>query len=145
MSAKRRTTALASGVRKRAAMASARRGLELPATSLIAPFAPAIHPSPAAMVAGVAIAVFPGQVLTGSPSEHATNSPSVRGGHNHYVRVMAIRGDLLSRRFSRPARPVVALRLLSARSSLDLRISATTAVLRPHWRQERHPCFPTLL
>src|SRR5215470_18252243 len=99
MSAKRRTTALASGVRKRAAMASARRGLELPATSLIAPFAPAIHPSPAAVDAGVAIAVFPGQVLTGSPSEHATNSPSVRGGHNNYVRVMAIRSDLLSRRF----------------------------------------------
>src|SRR5215468_8107387 len=99
MSAKRRTTALASGVRKRAAIASARRGLELPATSLIAPFAPAIHPSPAAVVAGVTIAVFPGQVLTGSPSEHATNSQSVRGGHNNYVRVMAIRSDLLSRRF----------------------------------------------
>src|SRR5258708_19320396 len=108
MSGKACPCAVASGVHRRAGMGSARRGLELRATSLIAPFAPAIPPSPAAMVAGVAIAVFPGQVLTGSPSEHATNSPSVRGGHNNYVRVMAIRGDLLSRRFFRPARRAVA-------------------------------------
>src|SRR5215467_620176 len=47
MSAKRRTTALASGVLSRAAIASARRGLELPATSLIAPFVAAIYASPA--------------------------------------------------------------------------------------------------
>src|SRR5215475_4760173 len=37
MSAKRRTTALVSGVARWAAMASASAGLELPATSLIAP------------------------------------------------------------------------------------------------------------
>src|SRR6267378_7246596 len=48
MSAKRRTTALASGIFRWVAMASARRGFELPATSLIAPFLPAIPTSPPA-------------------------------------------------------------------------------------------------
>src|SRR5262245_32520822 len=44
MSAKRRTTALARGVARYAPMASASAGLELPATSLIAPLFLVIQP-----------------------------------------------------------------------------------------------------
>src|SRR5215467_13284770 len=74
MSAKRRTTALASGVRRRAAIASARRGLELPLTSLIAPFVPAtIHASRGVVFAGAPVMALSGQALTDSPSENAPN------------------------------------------------------------------------
>src|SRR5664280_2942857 len=45
MSAKRRTTALVSGVLRYSAIACAKAGFELPATSLIAPFLPAIYES----------------------------------------------------------------------------------------------------
>ena len=45
MSAKRRTTALVSGVLRYSAIACAKAGFELPATSLIAPFLPAISES----------------------------------------------------------------------------------------------------
>src|SRR5580700_5274588 len=65
MSAKRRTTALVSAVRSRAAIASARRGFELPATSLIAPFVPAIRASLTAEVAGATVAAFAGKMVTG--------------------------------------------------------------------------------
>src|SRR5829696_5736244 len=57
MSAKRRTTALVSGVPRWLPMALARSGLELPATSLIAPLLAAIAVSNAsyAVVGGVLI------------------------------------------------------------------------------------------
>jgi hypothetical protein len=45
MSAKRRTTALVSGVLRYSPIACARAGFELPATSLIAPFLPDIYQS----------------------------------------------------------------------------------------------------
>src|ERR1700712_1269708 len=50
LSAKRRTLALVSGISSPAAMACARAGLELPATSLIEPFLADIDASPRALL-----------------------------------------------------------------------------------------------
>src|SRR5580704_10807990 len=110
MSAKRRTTALASGVDRRAAIASASRGLELPATSLIAPFVAAIN---ASLPAGSQWCRSPRRSPQGecdeggegrSPdrrSEKRHEAKAQRRGHINYVTALAIRHRSLSQGLAR--------------------------------------------
>src|SRR5579872_7128623 len=92
MSAKRRTTALVSGVLRYSAICWASAGLELPATSLIAPFLPAIQkssPSLAPRRRGHNKAGYGGQYGCKCLSEAFTNTMNpplvASGGHRNGV------------------------------------------------------------